>query len=77
MKDKKEDMIRQIASDTGTFAQFLRSFNRRACNTPTESLVDSRTNDVDELIADHDHELEEERRRVRGEHQRAMIEEIY
>ena len=56
----KEDMTRHIASDIGAPVRFLRAFNRITFNTRTEDLVDSRTQDVYALIADHVHELEEE-----------------
>ena len=47
-----DDMIGQNVADNRTLAQLLRAYNRRTCNTPTESLTDSRTDDVDEIIAD-------------------------
>ena len=68
-------MLRQIAMATGTSAQVLRAFNRRTLNTPTERLADSRTDDVDELIADQAHALEEEHRRLYDERLSAMMEE--
>ena len=65
-------MIRQIATDSGTSAQLLRAHNKRTFNTHTEDLAYSRTYDVDELIADHAHELADEQRRLREERLRAM-----
>ena len=63
IKRHKEYMVRQIATDIGTSAQLLRALKQRTCNSPTESLVDSSNQDVDELIAGQIHDLEEEQRR--------------
>ena len=71
-----EDMIRHITSDTGASAQLLSAFNNKTSNIPTESLADSRTQDVDELIADHVHDLEEEQRKVHDKRLRVMMEDI-
>ena len=57
-------MVRQIAADTGAPAELLSALNRLTFNTPTDSLVDARHQDVDELIADHVHDLEDEHRRL-------------
>ena len=65
-------MNRQIVVGTGTLARLLRAFNRRTCFTPLESLADSRTQDVDDLIADQAHDLEEEQRRLHEERRIAM-----
>ena len=71
----KEDMIRHISFDTGTPAQQLRALNRFIIITPSESLVASRSGDVDELVANQSHGLEEEQRRLRDQRLRAMIDE--
>ena len=63
----QDDLIRQIAVDTGTPAQMLRAYNRRTFSTPTESSADSRTQAVDELLADQVRDLEEEQRRLHDE----------
>ena len=57
---QKDDMIRQIAAATGQSAQMLRALNRRIFNTPPDSLADSRILDVDEVIADHIQQQEED-----------------
>ena len=46
---QKEDMIREIAAATGQSAQMLRAINRRASNTPYNSLTDDRRHDIDGL----------------------------
>ena len=69
-------MFRQIFADTGTLAQLLRTFNRISFNTLIESVTACRTDDVDELIADQVHNLEEEQRRGDGERLRALIVDI-
>ena len=73
---QKEDMIRQIAAATGQSAQMLRALNRRRFNTPPDSLADSRNQDVDEVIADHIQQQEEEQRRLNDERLRAMMAEL-
>ena len=55
-------MIRQMAAATGQSAQMLRALNRRRFNTPPDSLADSRTLDVNEVIADHIQQQDEEQR---------------
>ena len=69
-------MIRQIAAATGTPAQHLRALIKIILISPTASLADSRHQDVDELIADHAHDLDEEHRRLYNERIRALIEEV-
>ena len=59
---QKEDMIREIAETTGQSAQMLRALFRRRLNTLPDSLADSRNQDVDEVIADHSQQQEEEQR---------------
>ena len=73
---QKEDMIRQIAAATGQSDQMLRAFNRRRLNTPPDSLPDSRNQDVDEVMADHIQQQEEERRRLNDERLRAMMADL-
>ena len=73
---QKEDMIRQIAFDTGTLAQHLRPLRRIILNLPTDSLAEARNPDFDALLADQVHDLEEEQRRLYNERLRAMIEEV-
>ena len=70
-------MIRQIAAATGQSAQMLRALNRRRFNTPPDSLADSRNQDVDEVIADHIQQQEEEQRRLNDERLDAMYNEIW
>ena len=69
-------MIRQIAPATGQSAQMLRALNRRRFNTPPDSLADSRNQDVDEVIADHIQQQEEEQRRLNDERLRAMMAQL-
>ena len=54
----------------------LRALNRRRLNTPPDSLADSRNQDVDEVIADHIQQQEEEQRRLNDERLRAMMAEL-
>ena len=55
-------MIGRIAAATGQFAHMRRALNRRRFNTPPDSIADSRSQDVDEVIADHIQQQEEEQR---------------
>ena len=55
----------------------LRELNRRRCNTPPDSLADSRIQDVDEVTADHIQEQEEEQRRLNNERFDAMHNELW
>jgi hypothetical protein len=72
---QKDDTIRQIAAATGQSAQMLRALNRRRFNTPPDSLVDSRFEDVDSEIADH--LQEEEQRRLNNERIDAIRNELW
>ena len=69
-------MIRQIAAATGHSAQMLKALNRRRCNTSPDSLADSRIQHVDEVIADHIQQQEEEQRRLNDERLRDMMAEL-
>ena len=73
---QNEDMIRQIATHTGTSAQMRRALKQVTFNTPTESLAESRTDDGDELTADHVRELEQEQRRSHDLQLRAIMDDI-
>ena len=53
-------MIRQMATDTGQSAQILRAMIMRRFNATPDSLADSSNQDVDEVLADHIHQQEEE-----------------
>ncbi|MFM7978345.1 MAG: hypothetical protein ACKPKO_03435, partial [Candidatus Fonsibacter sp.] len=48
----KDDLVRQIAPNTGQPAQVLRAVNRRQFVPNTASLVDSRTDDDYQYIND-------------------------
>ena len=72
---QKDDMIRQIAAATGQSAQMLRALNRRRFNTPPDSTADFRNRDVDEVIADHIQQ-QEEQRRLNDERLKAMTAEL-
>ena len=76
LKDNKEDMIRQIAAASGTPARHLTALIKILLICPTASLADSRHQDLDELIAGHAHDLDDEHRRLYNERIRALIEEV-
>ena len=56
-------MIRQLASDTGTSAQLLKTLNKRSLNKPTDRVTYYSNADVDELGGEQI-EAEEENRRI-------------
>ena len=56
-------MIRQLASDTGTSAQLLKTLNKRSLNKPTDRVTYSSNADVDELGGEQI-VAEEENRRI-------------
>ena len=70
------DMIRQIAAATLQSAQMLREFNTIIFNTPAVSIAGSWHQDVDEVIADHIQQQDEEQRRLNDERLRAMIAQL-
>ena len=63
LERQKEDMIRQIAGATGQSAQMLRAMNHRRFNATPSSLIDDRSDEVNnlaQLLVD-DHQAEQER----------------
>ena len=63
LERQKEDMIRQIAGATGQSAQMLRAMNHRRFNATPNSLIDDRSDEVNnlaQLLVD-DHQAEQER----------------
>ncbi len=70
-------MLRQIAADAGLFSPMLFSFNMITFNTRIEGLIYYRSDDVDELVADQVHDLEEEQRRLYDERLRGLMEDRY
>ena len=56
-------MIRQLASDTGTSAQLLKTLNKRSLNKPTDRVTYYSNADVDELGGEQI-VAEEENRRI-------------
>ena len=56
-------MIRQLASDTGTSAQLLKTLNKRRRNKPTDRVTYYSNADVDELGGEQI-VAEEENRRI-------------
>ena len=64
LERQKEEMIRQIAGATGQSAQMLRAMNQRRFNATPSSLIDDRSDEVNnlaQLLVD-DHQAEQERR---------------
>ena len=80
-KDKseihQEDKIRHIAASTKHTAQMQRAMRRRACNAPSGSLTDERSEDIGQVAEELADEHEEEQRQLHLDLLRRMRDEVH
>ena len=80
-KDKserhQEDKIRHSAASAKHTAQMLRAMRRRACNAPSGSLTDERSEDIGQVAEEHADEHGEQQRQLHLDRLRRIRDEVH